>query len=294
MHNHRWSDLEYVLAVATSGSVSAAARQLDVNHSTVLRRVHAYEEKNGVKIFDRMRTGYRVTADGEIFLDAASSIEEIIQEMDRKILGIDSGMSGEVSITTTDSLHPLLTEPTQELRRLYPEISYRLQVSNIRLNLDRRDADIAIRASVNPPPHLIGRKISDMAFGIYASKELSQLDGDKPLTQRDWLGIDVPMDKSVAAEWMNEKIPQSKIGLRVGSFVALAAFAEENAGFVLLPRYVGDASRKLVRTDLHSKMPAAELWILTHKDVLASPKIRVVTEKLYRHLRKQRPVLEGR
>ena len=113
MHNIRWSDLEYILAVAASGSVAAAARQLDVNHSTVLRRVQAYEERSGIKIFDRLRTGYRVTPEGEIFLDAASSIDEIVQEMDRKIVGVNSGISGDISITTTDSLFPILMEPVR-------------------------------------------------------------------------------------------------------------------------------------------------------------------------------------
>lgn len=288
MHNLRWSDLEYVLAVAAAGSVAAAARQLNVNHSTVLRRVQGFENQCGVRIFDRLRSGYRVTAEGEMFLDAASSIDEIVQKMDRKIAGVNTEMSGEISITTTDSLFPLLIPPTQELQHAYPEMTFRLQVSNVRLNLDRRDADIAVRASVNPPAHLIGRKISDMAFGIYASKTVSSAQGDLPFQDRNWLGVDVPLMESVAAKWMEEHIPQSKIVFRSGSFVALAGLAEQNAGFVLLPRYVGEGSGRLVRTDLDTKTPSAELWILTHKDVLASPKIRLVTEKLFRHLRDQR------
>ena len=288
MHNLRWSDLEYVLAVAASGSVASAARQLGVNHSTVLRRVQAFEEQSGIMIFNRLRSGYRVTAEGEIFLDAASSIDKVVQEMDRKIVGVTSGMSGEIAITTTDSLFPLLIQPTSELRSLHPGITFRLQVSNIRLNLDRRDADIAVRASVSPPPHLIGRKISDMQFGIYASRKLAKSEGSLAVRQRSWLGVDEPLMKSVAAEWMSENVPQSGIVFRSGSFLALAALAEQHAGFVLLPRYVGKQSKDLVQTDLSIFLPSAELWILTHKDVLASPRIRLTTEHLYRHLRENR------
>lgn len=294
MHNMKWSDLEYVLAVAASGSVSAAARQLDVNHSTVLRRVQTFEERSGIKIFNRLRTGYRVTAEGEIFLDAASSIEEIVQDMNRKIVGIDTGMSGEVSITTTDSLYPLLIEPIAALRARFPEVTYQIQVSNVRLNLDRRDADIAIRASVNPPSHLVGRKISNMEFGIYATREVQEAQGALPLAQRTWLGLDAPLMQSEPAKWMDAHVPESSRSIRIGSFVALAAAAENGAGFALLPKYIGDSSKKLVRTDADTKMPAAELWILTHRDVLAAPKIKMVSEKLYRHFRNQRALFEGR
>ena len=294
MHNLRWSDLEYILAVAASGSVAAAARQLDVNHSTVLRRVQTFEERSGIKIFNRLRTGYRVTAEGEIFLDAASSIDEIVQEVGRKIVGVNTEMSGEISITTTDSLFPLLTEATSVLRLQYPEITFRLNMSNDRLDLDRHDADIAIRASVKPPSHLIGRKIADMDFAIYASRKLSKIKQGTPLVDRNWLGPDVPLLESVAAAWMDEYIPESKIVFRCGSFLALAALAEQDAGFVLLPRFVGGNSKLLVQTDLKTTTPTAELWVLTHKDVLASPRIRLVAEYLYRHLRgKRREFADG-
>ena len=294
MHNLRWSDLEYILAVAASGSVAAAARQLDVNHSTVLRRVQAFEDRRGIKIFTRLRTGYRVTAEGEMFLDAASSIDEIVQEVGRKIVGVNSDMSGEISVTTTDSLFPRLIRATSELRQQYPEITFRLNMSNDRLNLDRHDADIAIRASANPPSHLIGRKISEMAFAIYAPRKLAKSEQETPLKRRDWLGPDVPLLESVAAKWMTDNIPESKIAFRCGSFVALATLAEQDTGFVLLPRYIGDKSKLLVRTDLNTKTPSAELWVLTHKDVLASPRIRLVTEYLYRFFRRKRREFAGR
>ncbi len=293
MHNLRWSDLEHVLAVAATGSVAAAARHLDVNHSTVLRRVQAFETRCGIKIFHRSRTGYRVTSEGEIFLDAASSIDEIVQEMDRKIVGVNSGMSGEISVTTTDSMAPLLTKPTNDFRRLHPEITFRLNASNDRLDLDRHDADIAIRASISPPAHLIGRKISNMDFGLYASRNLPKSLFAAPFENRDWLGVDTPLMESVAAKWIEEYIPKSKIVMRSGSFLTLAAFAEQGAGFALLPIFVGDRSKKLVKTDLNTKTPSAELWILTHRDVLASPRIRLATEYLFRFMRKRRHLFAG-
>ena len=291
MHNYRWSDLEYVLAVAATGSLAAAARRLEVNHSTVLRRVQTFEENCGIKIFNRLRTGYQVTVEGEMFLDAASSIDEIVSGVDRKIAGHNTALSGEISITTTDSLFELLIEPTRELRQQHPEITFRIQVSNTRLDLDRGDADIAIRASANPPSHLIGRKIADLHFGIFASHK--QAKKEAALDKQDWLGVDIPLLESIPAKWMEQNIPQSRIVYRSGSFVGLAKLAEQDAGFVLLPRYIGEDSERLVEISQKLKIANAELWILTHKDVLAAPRIQLVTEYLYRHLRAKRRQFSG-
>jgi len=293
MHNLSWSDLEYILAVAASGSLAAAARQLGVNHSTVLRRVQAFEAQNGIKIFNRLRTGYSVTPEGEMFLNAASSIDEIVQGLERKIVGVNNELSGEISITTTDSLFSLIIDATSLLRKQYPEITFRLNNSNDRLDLDRHDADIAIRASSKPPSHLIGRKISDMGFAIYASRKISRSSSLTPLESRSWLGPDVPLLESIAAKWMKEHIPDSRIVFRCGSFVALAELAERDTGYVLLPRFIGDNSKLVVQTDLNVKTPTAELWVLTHKDVLASPRIRLVTDYLYSHFRDKRRDFAG-
>ncbi|GAG02828.1 unnamed protein product, partial [marine sediment metagenome] len=93
MHNLRWRDLEYVLAVASGRSVAAAARELGVNHTTVMRRVQAFEDQTNIKIFERLRTGYKTTPEGEIFLNAAISIDAIVSDLDRKIAGRDLGLA---------------------------------------------------------------------------------------------------------------------------------------------------------------------------------------------------------
>ena len=140
MHNNRWSDLEYVLAVASKGSLAAAAHDLDVNHSTVQRRVQSYEKRNNIKIFEHLRSGYRTTPEGEMFLDAAQSIETILSDLDRKIVGSDKGLAGELSITTTDAMFPAVAAEIGEFQRTYPRV-----ITNNRLDLDQRDADIALR-----------------------------------------------------------------------------------------------------------------------------------------------------
>ena len=82
-----WDDLGYVLAVAEHGGLAAAARALGVNHTTVLRRVNAFEEAQGLRLFERLPTGYALTAGGEEMLAAARSMSGVVADLERRLAG---------------------------------------------------------------------------------------------------------------------------------------------------------------------------------------------------------------
>jgi DNA-binding transcriptional LysR family regulator len=294
MHILNWSDLEYVLAVARRGSVAAAARELGVNHTTVLRRVKAFEQRQGLRIFERNRSGYRLTADGEVFLDAAKAIEATVADLDRKIAGGNPALKGELSITTTDSIFPFLAADIAEFRKLHPEIVPRLAITNSRLDLDSRDADIAIRASNAPPTHLVGRRVCGVGFGVYATPEAIEADARVPLAERRWIGVEALMVAAHIGEWMAKTATEDNIVLRSTSFVSQRALAEQGLGHALLPCLLGDDSTKLVRVPADTDGLSTGLWLLSHKDVLRSRRVRAGTDFLYRALRKKSVLFEGR
>jgi DNA-binding transcriptional LysR family regulator len=293
MHSNRWSDLEYVLAVATKGSLAAAARALNVNHSTVQRRVQSFEQRTNIKIFERLRSGYRPTSEGEMFLDAAQSIESILNDLDRKIAGSDKGLGGQLSITTTDAIFPALAADIGAFQRNYPNIITNIVITNDRLNLEQRDADIAVRASNKPPPHLVGRRACGLQFGIYATRSVANEAAQKPFDRRQWLGLEYPLTVSIAGEWMDAEIPASRVVLRASSFVALCELAGRGLGHAILPRHVGEASPGLVRVPCDYELPTVGLWLLSHRDILRTPRVRIGTDFLYRSLRSKRTEFEG-
>lgn len=294
MHKYRWSDLEYVLTVASAGSVAAAARTLNVNHTTVLRRVQAFERNIKVRIFERLRSGYRPTPEGEIFLDAARSIETTVDDLDRKIAGSDKALRGPLSITTTDTIAPLIMDEIAAFRRQHPGVVVDLRVANVHLNLDRRESDIAIRPSNNPPVHLVGRRVCDFQFCIYTAKPINPGAAAEPLEKQMWLGLEAPISGSVAGEWIEKRIPETQVIFRSNSFNTLRNFAESGLGYAMLPCIIGDTSEKLIRIEDKGKTPAAGLWLLSHGDLLRSPRVRAATDFLYKGLSAKRALFEGK
>ncbi len=168
-----WDDYRTVLAVSSARSLAGAADLLAVNQSTVFRRLGAMEERLGARLFERSRTGYSLTAAGEEMVKLAERMSEEIIDFERRLTGQDLRPQGEVRVTTNDTLvvH-LLTPIFASFRKLYPEISLDVVVGNQSLNLSKRDADVAIRATSDPPETLVGRRLASIPWAIYGARSL--------------------------------------------------------------------------------------------------------------------------
>jgi molybdate transport repressor ModE-like protein len=101
-----WDDVRYFLAVARGGSVRAAAERLGVNHSTVLRRIAQLEERLGANMFEKLPSGYRLTAGGEEVLEFAEQMEASSNRLETRVFGRDQSVSGFLRVT----LPPLLCD----------------------------------------------------------------------------------------------------------------------------------------------------------------------------------------
>ncbi len=160
MQDRDWDDLRYFLSVGRQGSLSAASKQLNVNHSTVLRRIASLEHKLGVRLFERHPTGYVMTLAGEELRARLANVADQIESAQRQLSGRDIALSGSIRITTTDTLaHGLLTPYFAKFRRVQPGIQLQLTMSNAFFSLSKREADVAIRPSNTPPENLIGRRV---------------------------------------------------------------------------------------------------------------------------------------
>ena len=294
VHKIRWNDLQIVLAVAEHGSASQAAGLLGINHSTVIRRINDFEATHGVKLFERHPTGLKPTRAGRALLDASRPIEDAVLNIKREILGQDLKLEGSITITTTDSIADGLLAPhLKSFRKTHPAITIDLIVTNTRLDLPRLDADLSVRPSLNPPADLIGRNVSGMAFTVYAQKEAYAAWQDLPIGQCPWIGISHALNNSPAGAWMQRIEQDSLIVTRGNSFVTLRELAAAGIGLAVLPCFVGDRDRRLIRVEPPIAEMTSNVWVLTHKDLRNSARVRALSEHLARGLRRQRSLLEG-
>lgn len=287
-----WDDLRYVLAVADSGSLIRAASTLRVNRTTVLRRINAFERKHGVRLFDRLPSGYLLTEAGSEILEAARGFENAIVSIERKLAGQDFRAEGLVRITTTDTLlASVLQTPLATFKQENPGITLDVMTSNVFANLSKRDADVAIRPVVDPPEFLIGRRVSAVAFAVYAASISVAQNTD--LSSQRWVGLDDTLATTSIARWMRSELPSVRLGIRVDSFMSLRELCAAGAGLAALPCYLGDLDARLVRVHAPIAAMTTALWILTHPDLARTARVKLLMDHVSAALGRQRPLFEG-
>ena len=291
----RWDDLEIFLAVAEHGSASAAATSIGLNHTTVIRRVAAFEKTHGVKLFDRLATGYRPTAAGSALLQSVRQMDDAASGIRRQLRGQDQSRGGVVRLTTTDSVFcAVLAEHLMRFRERNREIVVDVTMTNLRLDLARLAADVSVRPSRNPPEALIGRRACGLAFGIYSATEPFNSDRSNPAAIERWLGLGNELRNSPVQSWADTHMPEAKIVASADTFVALRELAIAGLGAAVLPCCLGDRSPSLHRIGGPITELETSLWVLTHPDLRSSQRISTLSSFLVRSLRADRELLEGR
>lgn len=289
-----WDDLLYVLAVGRSGSLSAAARMLRVNHSTVFRRIGNIEEQLRVRLFDRHRDGYSPTTAGEAIIALAEEMDASVVALERRLAGEDLRPNGIVRLAASETLVPMLLELLPDFRKEYPEIRLELVTGTQMLNLTRRDADIALRATTTPEEHLFGRKLSRIAFAVYGSKEYLARAGGKDLSRNHaWIGIDDSLAHLGAYKWLRTNAPTHRVALVASSLGTVLAAAARGIGLALLPCYMARDVPNLVRCGAVVEEAGTDLWLLVHEDLRRVTRVRVLMDYLAAGLTVRRPIFEG-
>lgn len=272
MHNIRWGDLQYVLAVANQGSLSAAAKSLGVNHSTVLRRIDAFEYRHKLQLFHKLPTGYKLTIEGQKLLESALAVESTVKKLERKIFGQELKLEGVLRLTTTDALSRLILAPhLAAFHQLYPRIQLELSLTSRQLDISQLEADVAIRPAREIPDSYTGSKLCKIAFGVYgAPSYINDLRGKNPLESASWL----VMRQGKASLQVSKLILEDKIVMKTDSFEPLVNAAENEMGLAYLPCFIGDSSAILKKVDVEVNQQTTDLWMMTHNDLENSAKVK--------------------
>lgn len=288
------NDLIYVAAVAETGTLSGAARKIQVNHATVFRRIAQLEKDIGVRLFERTTGRYVATSAGEELASAGAEMELTAERSLIKVAGRDLRPSGMVRITTTDSVALKLLNPIiKKCRARYPEITLQIGIDNKMADLARRDADIAVRPTLKPPDYLVGRSVGSLAFSIYGSIDYLNLAGVKPLAAHTWIALDDTQERHRSLVWLQKITPIEQVAYRMHGFSSVASACEDGLGLAVLPCFLGDSAPSLQRLQKPTLELASELWVLTHPELIKAARIRVVFQILHQELIKLKSTLQG-
>jgi len=286
MQDTDWDDFRVFLAVGQAGSLSGAARQLGVNHSTVLRRLGALEARMAVRLFDRLPAGYAMTLAGEALRERLQGVGEQIDAAQRHLMGLDLRLTGVIRITSTDTFMAGLLGPIlADFRALHPGIELQVVMNNLFLSLTKREADVAIRPTNAPPDHLVGRRAGRLQTAVYASKAyLAKHPAKTPLAAYDWVAPDEGLSHLMQAKWLREHVPPARIAARVDSLVGMTQLVKRGMGLGMLLCMLADAEDELVQVEPPREALDTQVWVLTHPDLKEVARIKAFTDFAYTRL----------
>jgi DNA-binding transcriptional LysR family regulator len=288
-----WDDVRYFLAVARAGSVRSAAEGLGVNHSTILRRIAHLETRLGAQMFEKLPSGYRITAAGEEVREFAEQMEASSHQLETRVLGRDQSVRGLLRVTLPSPLAGHLLMPDfAEFAGLHPGIEMEILSSGELANLTNREADVAIRVVYDRqtlPLNLHGLKGAEVFGSFYISTDRLaawQAGGAEPR----WIAIaghGVP-------DWTREgEARTAGTPFRTNDFEAQIAAVRQGIGITTLPCFVGDADPLLVRvpdTEIHLY---GSVWLLTQGDARKTKRVRLFTDFVFGRLAAYAPLLAG-
>lgn len=282
MQELSWDDLKVLLACSRHGSTRTAASALGVSNSTVARRLEVLEAAIEGRLFDRTPDGLLATALCEELLPIAKTVEDTISDGQLRLTGRDALLAGKLKVSIADfkPVNQLLFRSLNEFSKAYPRIQLDVRSSNDKVDLSRREADFAIRGlklEERPPKDIVGVKLGLLTMGLYVHKTLL---ADARLGKRELNFIDssqaAPAGLPTAAD----------LGINVRHAVdtpiaRLDAVANQMGVAALACCSVADAGFKdVVRLPNTESVPHRYVWLLYHKDLRQSARIRA----LFKHL----------
>jgi DNA-binding transcriptional LysR family regulator len=293
-----WNDLRFLLAVARDGSTAAAARALAVNQSTVVRRIAALEAGLGLRLFNRQRQGYRLTAEGRALVEQAAVVEGAVQDLTRRAIALDNALTGSLRVTTAEGMAlGLVPQLLNEFHRRHPGMQVDLLIEDGYQDLSDGRADVALRAGPPGDGALVGRKLSDQAWAVYASRSYVERcgipHGPQDLERHQLVGFEGAIDGIIPARWLQAVAPRGEIACRSNSILGLLFAVQSGFGLALLPCHIGDTAEDLVRVVDPQPALIGGFWILTHPDLQKRPKIRAFFDFMAAEIVKYRPLLVG-
>lgn len=261
-------DLQVTLALVRGGTLASAGERLGANASTIFRSLQRIERGLGRPLFERTRSGYLATEMAIALAEHAEQMEVAVEAARSTIEAVPSQISGTVRITTTDTvLHGLIAPALRSLSTVHPLLGYELHTGNELASLTRRDADIAVRATKRPPQHLVGKQVGPIRVAVCAAKAGGvRRFADVEAGKCDWIAPDEALPEHPSVVWRKRHFPKVTPRYRVNSILSVLELVALGLGVGVVPLFLAERRRDIVRLTEPLAECETDLWLLTHPE----------------------------
>ena len=275
MNDMNWNLLRFALMTYRKGSASGAAESLAVTHATVIRGLKRLEQETGVKLFNKSHSGYTATEAGLQLIQMADEVESKIYDWNLDIESSKPELSGKLRVATTEIIaYAVLCPKLNDFYRLYPKIQLDISSSYDFCNLTRYELDLAIRSTMAPPEHLIGRKIATISWAIYQAHEINE-------TSDYWVGC---IDSTLPpAKWLIEIPPKAKSRYQASSLQTQLEATKVVLGKAVLPCFLADKEPSLNKLETLEEKHHTQLWLLYNKESRDNPRVKAFVSWINQH-----------
>ena len=276
-----WDDYKYFSAVAATRSVRAAAEQLDVNPSTVSRRLEHFEQRLGVQLFTRSPRGLTITPEGAEVIAGVNEIAADLGNIEGKLIGQDQRLSGLVRVVIPEVIAlSLLVKELSRFQDAYPDIEISLVPGHQRPNINIREADVLIEVTDHPAENLVGRSLSPIAIAAYGSQELIDRDTRAGILPGggDNIWVDYLADSEmsrVSRRLRAAHAANAHIHVRNHSLLLQLEAVRQGLGYAFLPCFLAESDPCLLRVGNIPPVLGPSMWMLTHPDLRSTKRVKV-------------------
>lgn len=290
-----WNDYRYFLAVARTGTLGGAARELGVDHTTVSRRIALLEAELETKLFIRTPEGFVLTAAGIGAHVRVAEVAELLGALELSMGGGDHELRGTVRIAMSEAFAPFLVRRLAELRERHPDIVVEALPSDAVVDLTRRDADIAVRFGSTPQGALLVRKIGEISWVLCGTESYLQRVGTPNLAEQmaghDVIGFDDARGYLPGAEWLAAHATRARVVMRCSKLMAVLNAALMGVGLATLPAHLVGAEATLI--PIGPSFGPCDITLVAHPDLARAARVRAVMDFIIEVVQRERGLLRG-